>query len=129
MFTSIETTERVKLTGGIPHAFEKDVLRYTGSRRYVANWWSEDFQSLVCADGEIWRVGDVDEDGWVWWTFTLTLSNDFDINSLGFEPEFPMHVLLLDLKRREVWIVPIGAGFNVLVTQGALDGGKQPSSH
>ena len=59
MFTSVKTTERVKLKEGIPHAFEKDVLRYTGSRRYVATWWSEDFQSLVCADGEIWRVGDV----------------------------------------------------------------------
>jgi hypothetical protein len=117
MFTSIETTEKVKLKGGVPHAFEKDVLHYTGSRRYVVSWWSEDFQSLVCADGEIWRVGDVDEDGWVWWTFTLTLSNDFDINSLGFEPEFPMHVLLLDLESREVWMVPIGLAFDVLVTQ------------
>jgi hypothetical protein len=127
MFTEIETTEGIKLKGGLPHAFERDVLRYKGAKRYVATWWSEDYQSLVCADGEIWRVDDVDEDGWVWWTFTLTLSNDFDVNSLGFDPEFPMQVLLLDLKSREVWIVPIGAAFDVLVTQGALNGSNKPS--
>ena len=102
MRPAIETTESVKLKGSIPHAFEQDVLRYKGSRRYVATWWSEDFQSLVCADGEIWRVDEVDEDGWVWWTFTLTLYNDFDINYLGFDTEFPTHVLLLDLVQREV---------------------------
>jgi hypothetical protein len=127
MFTEVETTEGVKLKGGLPHAFERDVLRYKGSKRYVATWWSEDYQSLVCADGEIWRVDDVDEDGWVWWAFTLTLSNDFDVNSLGFEPEFAMHVLLLDLKSREVWVMPIGTAFDILVTQGALNRSNKPS--
>jgi len=127
MFTEIETIEGIKLKGGLPRAFERDILRYEGARRYVATWWSEDYQSLVCADGEIWRVEDVDEDGWVWWTFTLTLSNDFDVNSLGFDPEFPMHVLLIDLKSREVWIMPIGSAFDVLVTQGALNGSNKPS--
>jgi hypothetical protein len=121
MFTTIEPIERVKLKGGIPRSFEKDILRYKGSRRYVATWWSEEYQSLVCADGETWRVDDVDEDGWVWWTFTLTLSNDFDVDSLGFNPELPMHVLLLDLKRREIWIMPIGLAFDVLVTQSQDD--------
>jgi hypothetical protein len=118
MFSSTETKESVKLKGSIPCDFERNILHYQGSRRYVATWWSEDFQSLVCADGEIWRVDDLDEDGWVWWTFTLTLANDFDINSLGFEPELLMNVLLLDLVRREVWIMPIGLALDVLVAQG-----------
>jgi hypothetical protein len=121
MFTSIESMEKIKLKGGIPPSFEKDILRYKGSRRYVATWWSEEYQSLVCADGEAWRVDDVDEDGWVWWTFTLTLTNDFDVDSLGFDLELPVHALLLDLKRRETWIMPIGLAFDLLVTQGQDD--------
>lgn len=117
MFAAIETNESVKLKGNIPIAFEHDILRYQGSRRYIATWWSENFQSLVCADGEIWRVDDVDEDGWVWWTFTLTLSNDFNVDSLGFSPDLAMNVLLLDLEGREVWIMPIGLAFDLLVSQ------------
>ena len=118
MFAAIETKESIKLKGNVPSSFERDILQYRGSRRYVATWWSEDYQSLVCADGEIWQVDDIDEDGWVWWTFTLTLSNDFDVDSLGFDPDLPMNVLLLDLEGREVWIMPIGLAFDVLVTLG-----------
>ena len=113
----IETIDGLKLKGSIPDAFEQDVLRYKGSRRYVATWWSEDEQSLVYADGEVWRVGDMDEDGWVWWAFTLTIDNDFDINSLGFDIEFPADALLLDLEQREVWVMPLGLAFDLLITQ------------
>ena len=118
MFAAIETKESIKLKGNIPTAFEQDILHYRGAKRFIATWWSEDSQSLVCSDGEIWRVDDIDEDGWVWWTFTLTLSNDFDVDSLGFNPDLAMNVLLLDLEGREAWIMPIGLAFDVLVTQG-----------
>ena len=117
MQVAYEISSELKLNGKIPAAFESEILNYRGSRRYVATMWSEYFQSLICTDGKIWQTNEVDEDEWVWWTYTLTLLNDFNYSSLGFDVDLPIHVLLLDLRDREVWLVPISQAFDVLVKQ------------
>lgn len=114
MHLALEISEAVRLEGCLPEAFEYNVLHYEGTRRYIANWWSMDDQCVLWADGEAWRGDEIDEDEWVWWTYTLAISNGFETNCLGFDLRLPSNVLLLDLQEREVWLVPIGAVFDFL---------------
>jgi ferredoxin len=106
--------EAVRLCGNLPETFEGDVLHYQGKQRYLATWWSEDHQSVVWADGQTWQASDIDEDEWVWWTYTLALINSFDTDFLGYDLDLPLSVLLLDLDRRRIWLAPIGAACDFL---------------
>ena len=124
MQVAFEISSVTKLKGRIPNVFEQDVLHYQGSRRYVATWWSEFSQGLICADGETWQTNEVDEDEGVWWTYTLTLLNNLDVNCLGFDVNLPIHVLLLDLQERDVWRAFIGPACDILTTQVLLGEGE-----
>jgi len=104
----------VRLSGDLPQAFEEKVLHYPGKQRYIATWWSEDRQSVVWADGRIWREDGIDEDEWTWWTYTLAISNSFEADILGYDLDLPLRVLLLDLHQRRMWLAPIGAACDLL---------------
>lgn len=110
----LEIPKAVRLKDPLPEDFERDILHYKGKRRYVATWWSMDNQCVVWADGETWRVDDIDEDEWVWWSYTLALSNSFETNCLGFDLYLPVCVLMLDLQERDIWRIPIDAAFDFL---------------
>jgi hypothetical protein len=114
MESVLEIPKAVRLKEPLIEDFEYDILQYGGTGRYVATWWSMDNQCVVWADGEAWRSDEINEDEWIWWVYTLAISNGFETNCLGFDFRFPSYVLLLDLQKREVWRAPIDATFDFL---------------
>lgn len=117
MHFTLEIPKAVRLEDYLPETFEHNVLHYDGTRRYLATWWSEDYQCVVWADGETWRGDEVDDDEWIWWTYKLALSNGFETICLGLDLNLPLCVLMLDLQEREVWHIPIDATFDFLHNQ------------